>query len=147
MIPEWVMAYTAGILDGEGSLVLSKSHSRKRKDGSRKSIYQPNIQVTTSDDVITVFMKTHWGGALCIRKRTYLNPKWKDANMWYLTGYKKLIPFLESVIPYLQLKRAKAVIMLEFCKSRNRSWINTKRSEQTYQPHELQMIERFRGVK
>ena len=89
---ELTAAYAAGLMDGEGSI----GFLRRQSQAGRLAI-QPMVQCATTDDFIAPFFKQHWGGQLFVCPRARLNPKWKDALCWNLTGFDNILRFLRDV--------------------------------------------------
>lgn len=106
-----VRAYTAGIIDGEGTVGISASHARGRLH------LTPYVSCGTIDDKITPYLFEHWGGYLLMRPAK-LPGRPTAVLQWGISGFDNLIFFLAAVRPYLTLKADKADLVTLFCQSR-----------------------------
>lgn len=138
---KWKYSYLAGLVDGEGSICISKYFDKK----SGKLRIQPHFEITTSDSIITPFLKENFNGCIIVRKRKIYNENWHDANMWMITGNDNIINILEQMLPYLQLKKEQAELMIEFCKSRNISF-RKRREERYFTTREIEIYEKLKEL-
>ena len=98
-------AYIAGIIDGEGSLMV---YPFKSKDGY--TIYQARLTVgNTKKELIDYLEKTTGIG----RVRVSHTPRGKPFYYWALHG-NNIRKFLPGILPYLLLKRKQAGLLLEY---------------------------------
>ena len=104
------LAYTAGIIDGEGCIHIRIQHD-KRYNNCRK--YGLNVQVSSTDEWLCQWLHFAWGGS--IRYATRDNPKWRPYWAWQIVNRQALV-FLETILPYLHLKRPQAEIAIAFQK-------------------------------
>lgn len=102
------LAYAAGIIDGEGSIIISKTIPRHRKD------YQFRLKVTVgnTNELLILWMQAQFDGHTYKQERP-VGDKRKDVYYWYLHG-REASNFLELVYPYLCLKRPQAEIAICF---------------------------------
>jgi len=105
------LAYAAGIVDGEGCILVSDHPTRYKgktpeRLGTVYRTYSCRVAVATVDSVIAPWMHRHFGGSLCARKR----------QVWSWTlATSDAERFLRLVYPFLKLKKAQAKIALRFC--------------------------------
>lgn len=94
------LAYTAGIVDGEGCISV---HRQKRSHTIR-------VHVTNTNADLIARLLDWFGGHVyaSIRK----NPRHKDAFVWEVSALQAGI-FLQQILPFLFLKRAQAEVVLE----------------------------------
>lgn len=101
-------SYLAGFFDGEGSLVHVKKH------GWRMVVYQ------SSEPVIRWIEQITGTGTVAIRESNGSNLKkvgvLKPAFVWQLYG-RNAVALLEQLIPYLIVKKEKAMRVVEFYKN------------------------------
>jgi hypothetical protein len=102
-------AYMAGILDGEGSIILYRGKNRL---GSL--VLFPSVKIVNTDPKIHQLV-SKYGFHLHVERRTGRN---KDAYIGQLMSPKQIAEFLPKVIPYLILKLPQALLLLEYVTSR-----------------------------
>lgn len=85
-------SYAAGLIDGEGTITLSKN---KSSDKFRK----PAISVSSTTYELLQFLKNHYGGSIS-RHKTYQDHH-KESWSWKLS-YNKAIDFIQIILPYLK---------------------------------------------
>jgi hypothetical protein len=85
-------AYTAGIMDGEGTITLSKLSSTSK-------FRSPVITVSSTTHCLLTFLQENYGGTICTHKiyQQHHKPSWS----WMLR-YNNTITFLENVLPYMR---------------------------------------------
>ena len=105
-------AYTAGIIDCKSSICIRK---RKTKRGI---FYQPQIEVSSTENIIPDFLLQNYGGSVLTKNRSKYNKNWKDIKIWYLTGTNNIIDFLSKISPFIRAKKDQVNIMLNFCNQR-----------------------------
>lgn len=98
-----IYAYTAGIIDGEGTITLTKIHS------SNEFRY-PVVSVSSTTYSFLEYLKLHFGGTITpIKVKSNCKPAWH----WVLRG-NKVISLLSNIQPYLlepnKLYRANLII-------------------------------------
>lgn len=99
-----IYAYTAGIIDGEGTITLTKINS------SNEFRY-PVISVTSTTYSFLEYLKSHFGGTITTNKVYQENhkPSWH----WRLIG-NKVVTLLPNIIPYMlessKLYRANLIV-------------------------------------
>ena len=100
-----LLAYVAGIFDGEGSISISA-----RESHGYRTIGVSICVVNTKEWLIT-FLKMQFGGYIYFRD----TPESQHKNSWQWTKQgKKAVEFLELILPYLQLKRPQAELAIQF---------------------------------
>jgi len=115
---QWILPYTAGIIDGEGSIGI---HWHKSKSRHSLGYYGLRVTVGNTNPWLIQFLKFNFGGSITVRHR--LNPVWKDA--WHWTIYEKqAMNFLKLVVPYLQLKKPQAELAIVFQQTKRKRTLN-----------------------
>lgn len=115
-------AYTAGLIDGEGSIQLTR-HSAKAK------FRFPFVTMTSTTYQLCEFLKQTYGGYIC-KKKTY-SKKHKQAWHWNCQS-QAAIDMLEKILPYMRepekIRRA-SMILEEYPKLtvRNGKYSDTQR--------------------
>lgn len=89
-------AYLAGIVDGEGTITLTRMHS--------KEFRRPCITIASTDIELLIFIQTLTGGSI-ISKKNYQPDKHKDS--YTLTIKKKEMVFfiLINILPFLKIEK------------------------------------------
>jgi len=98
------LGYIAGTLDSEGTLAIHRN----------KNSYHAYVVVGQTDYSWLQGLKETWGGV--VYKGRGLNenrPHWAILWRWVLTG-DKMVALLETVKPFLRLKKTQAELLLEF---------------------------------
>jgi len=109
-------AYTAGLIDGEGTITIDK---RLRPSGV--AWYQVHIRVAMTKNAPLKKMVAWWSGH--VNETPYKhadnnNGKWSDYYAWQLWT-KQAVDFLTKIEPYLILKKENARIAIQFQKRVN----------------------------
>lgn len=113
------LAWFGGIIDGEGSIGLCKTHKGKTKTGY---IIVPQIQVSNRnkvliDEVSSILKELGVKSAYCIHRR-FENLKWSDEYQIHISKHADIIKLLETIRPFIISKTQQAETVLEFCKNR-----------------------------
>ena len=106
--------YLAGLLDGEGSLMITKWKGK----ASWKPQYRARISVSNTDRAVLMDVQRSFGGILA--NQPPRDPGWKYSYQLVWTG-GMAEPFLRCLLPYLQLKRERAEVLLEFVRHQRRT--------------------------
>ena len=99
------VAYLAGIIDGEGCIMVAAGTGRWHK--------QHQLRVTVSGTSLDLMLYLHKKfGARLTRVKRY-SEKWKPgfASMWYSNNAKQIV---EMVYPYLRVKKRQAEVALRW---------------------------------
>lgn len=99
--------YLAGIIDGEGSLIISRS------DRGNYMNYYGRIHVKNTDMRLMKWLVNNFGGNIHVNKpKSHLH---SVAYSWYFAGNaKSKEDLLLALMPYLIIKRDQAVQLIEF---------------------------------
>jgi len=92
-------AYIAGIIDGEGSILLTKQ--------SKNQHHSPVITVASTDIELLEWMKGIIGKGAIIRKKNYNCSKHKNSYTYSIVKDSAII-LLEEISPYLVINKKKA---------------------------------------
>jgi hypothetical protein len=96
MIRDIEAAYAAGILDGEGSISLTRV---------RKNRYpSPQVSVSTTDPELLDWFRARFGGSI-VRKPSY-KPTHSQSYEWKVTD-REALRVLERMRPYMVIERKK----------------------------------------
>jgi hypothetical protein len=94
------VAYIAGIIDGEGSIVL-----RHRKSGTREKDIYPSVMVYNNSKELMDWLVASIGGTYRLSDKRGREPGYT----WQITAAKDVFTFLNFIIPHLLIKHQKAV--------------------------------------
>lgn len=100
------LAYTAGIVDGEGSVSIIKQ-DRNRPSPSLSLV----VSIANNNAELFSFLQKRFGG------RTNFSNRWHKTYQWKLQAAKAQ-EFLQLILPYLLLKREQAELGIAFQKSK-----------------------------
>ena len=109
MVPNTTtLAYLAGFFDGEGCITIGKFTNKRT--GNLE--YGLTVETTQCNPEPLWTMKMLFGGYVGIKQST--NTGYKRLYR-HQAGRRKARYFLESLLPYLIVKREEALVALEFC--------------------------------
>lgn len=94
------LAYTAGLFDGEGCIYFNK-----RLKGHH--IPQLFVTVTNTDLDVLYWLKETYGGS--VSRHTKGTLAHKESWSWAMGGNPMSRAFLGQIVPYLKIKRLKAI--------------------------------------
>ncbi len=115
MIVETDLAYVAGIIDGEGSIVIYQRPMKKiihhGKYGDRTPKHELNVSVGMTDRKIPYYLKDLFGGSVCgvTQRSGNRKPFWK----WSVTG-QRASDLLKRLLPFLKTKALQAQTAIVF---------------------------------
>lgn len=102
-------AYLAGLVDGEGHLRIQQG--KERKGGRNYPRWNSSITIGMCDAAPVKWCRTKFGGSLTSRQLK--NPRHRDLHEWAVYG-RAASQLAEKLLPFLQLKREQAVLLLEY---------------------------------
>lgn len=105
------LAYLAGIIDGEGSIMLWKSEI----DPSRRGQFNLRVNISTTDKCLMVWLFENFGGRFYemnapSRKS---NPNWKQQYIWEVKR-PEMLKFLKNIHPFLVIKKERCEVAIRF---------------------------------
>lgn len=98
------LAYLAGMIDGDGFITITRS-VRKGKE-----YFGPQVGIAGTRREPHDLAASLWGGKVCAH--TPKNPAHRTQFQWQRMG-KAAVPILESLIPYLLIKKDHAYLALD----------------------------------
>lgn len=105
---EHTKAYTAGLMDAEGYLLIRRTRA---KDTNYVS-YSAVVKFTNTDRLIMKWMVETFGGVYKREDRPNMAPIYR----WFTQGAKHSAWFLSQILPYLVIKKEEANLLLEYYK-------------------------------
>jgi hypothetical protein len=102
----WEAAYIAGIIDGEGSIILTKLHENEHR--------RPCISIASTDKELLTYVQSIIGGAIN-NKKNYKPDRHKDSFTLNIKNKVRVLSILRQISPYLRVdkKRNRALWILE----------------------------------
>lgn len=99
-------AYTAGFLDADGSVALTKVH------GGEEWLRTPQVSFFNCDRSILESIQEHWGGGIKANKPTSKN---HNVSYYLIVGGNSCLKLLEDVLPYMKhsKKKKRASLIVE----------------------------------
>lgn len=122
------LAYIAGIIDGEGCI----SSCRNNAGGT----YRIRVMVVMCDSEAIEFGQLFFGGKIWARSSI---DNRRQAYIWTVSKREDQLFFLNSIYPYLRVKRDQAEIALE--------WLNTTRPGRRDEEIKATLHERLKALK
>jgi len=104
-------AYTAGLVDGEGCITITRRKKRNLVYPNNNWYYEPQVIVANTDKRMMDFLVDLYGGWVAIPKKT--RDYYKQDYHWKITG-DNMRRLLRDVLSYLVLKKKQAEIVLSF---------------------------------
>jgi hypothetical protein len=102
---EEFLRYIAGLFDGEGCISV---HINRTRWGHYLKAW---IAIVNTNREVIDSLLAHFGGHLYVRE--YINPKYKTCYYWYFYGLTNVVSFLQKLLPFLVIKKEKALKTIE----------------------------------
>lgn len=102
---DWEAAYIAGIIDGEGTITLTRMHQNEHR--------RPCVTIASTDKELLLFIQTLTGGIIA-DKRNYKPKIHKDSFTLNIKKKESVLRVLQSISEYLRVdkKRNRALWIL-----------------------------------
>jgi len=107
--------YTAGLIDGEGHIVIEKA--RRNNPKYKCPAYILMVGCTNTNKQIIEWLFKVFGSSKPLRKRNYGHTNWRAGYEWNVSAIKAL-KFLETIYPYLRIKKEQAKLAIKFQKEK-----------------------------
>jgi len=92
---KWQSAYVAGIIDGEGSITLTKLHKNEFR--------RPCITISSTDRELLLYVQTLTGGFIT-NKKNYSPDRHKNSYTLSIKKKKDVFFTLENITPFLSVQ-------------------------------------------
>jgi hypothetical protein len=112
------LAWTAGIIDGEGSIFIMK---QTREDRSRDTNYILRVSVQSTDPYMTAQLKQMFPDGAEFTVHIDNRENCSDTLKWQLNG-KKAARFLKEILPFMRVKTEQAKLAIEFQTATKKHW-------------------------
>jgi hypothetical protein len=105
------LAYLAGIIDGEGSIMLWKSNI----DPKRRGQFNLRVNVSSTDKCLMEWLFNNFGGHFYEMNAPSrkAKPHWKQQYIWEVSR-PHMLNFLKSIYDFLVIKKERCKIAIEF---------------------------------
>ncbi len=103
-IPDWKIAYLAGLVDGEGSIIIP----------SRKQLRVGLFIANTHKGVLEWVLGNFPCGSLRLVTRKQRQPHLKICYQIYIQGTRNVYQLLKGLLPYLIIKKEHAELCIKF---------------------------------
>ena len=112
-------AYVAGLFDGEGTVALSFVKIRPWISDPTKSIYGFKFQLAISNTNLAILedLKAEFGGTIANSNHRKAKPWHKTVWSWHLQSLKTQYYFLETVDPFILIKRPQVNLAFAYLKT------------------------------
>jgi len=113
-----VVAYIAGVIDGEGCITFQIDHRRRLLHGREINTvtFRPYVSIGTTNEACLRFIHGAIGfGSVRFKKH---EPPLRNSWEYVVTGHRNISILLALVNPYLIVKRKQGELTYEFCMSR-----------------------------
>ena len=108
-----VLAYLAGIIDGEGCIRIAKL-SQTSSQGLHP--YHAIVNCGMTNPLAVELLHQTFGGSIRNTNATCKNASpCKPLRYWYLNGTNGVAQALRVLYPYLRVKKMQAALLLDFC--------------------------------
>ena len=104
-----ILAYAAGIFDGEGTVGI---RVLRKKGNAEKKYHSVVVAITSTEPVLTNWLQINFGGRVNPAHKENAARNYKDAWKWTLLA-RHAAAFLTAIYPYLLVKRPQADVALE----------------------------------
>jgi hypothetical protein len=121
-VPETMLAYLAGIVDGEGCIAVVRYAYKSRRTGKRIWAYALSVVVVNTHRPLLRLFKKYFLGSIHPRTRYR---KRKPCFSWHI-AHQAGRAFLIRLLPYLREKRKQAVLAIR-CQAMNDRQVTFKR--------------------
>ena len=95
---DWEASYIAGIIDGEGSITLTRWHTKEHR--------RPCISIASTDLELLMYVQSLTGGKIN-SKRNYNPDKHKDSFTLTVLKKDEVFSSLQSILPFLRIEKKK----------------------------------------
>ena len=121
---KFLLAYIAGLWDGEGSFMLIRTGKVSPRTGMRECVATAQIcmAINGRQEKVLKLLKEMYDGCLFeIKDPPSKNMNAKSVIMWRVAAQKARL-FAKDLLPYLRMKKRQAEILIEYTeiKERNR---------------------------
>lgn len=145
-----LFAYLAGILDGEGSIMIRKNTYRIRNpkyNDCKNPQYLPKISIKMNTDIVLKIFKEFFNGTLYKEKTIYQSKNGFKTNKFmyvYHVENKSAFILLERLLPFIRIKKEQTITVLNI-KNLKQEYRNKREKNGKFQgqPYSKDLIEKL----
>ena len=100
-------AYLAGLVDGEGSIIIRHNHGNGNIQGLSLV-----VQVAMANTLVLEWAKSLYGGQV-YTYRDKRNDSWKPITHWHISA-RQALSLLGDIYPYMRVKANEACVAIDF---------------------------------
>lgn len=131
------IAYCAGIIDGEGSICVTKT---KPMQNRTNPLHAPLIRVGMNREEPMKFLKeTFECGNIFYEGVRKDRPNEKPMYRWVVTNREMVVNVIDMILPFLLVKKEQALLVKEMCLG----WVLAYSKKKGTYPEEIQRREDF----
>lgn len=128
---EWKIHYLAGIIDGEGCIIIVKPPIR---EGRKNHTYSLRISVVNTNQKLLEWLRANFGGSI----HPLRNKKRERVYYQWIVGQEDTYNLLQKIKPYTVIKKEQVDLAIEFYQKTQHlfntgkiipTWLNNKREE------------------
>jgi hypothetical protein len=112
------LAYLAGIVDGEGTITITSYKNSRKGKGKEHGRYGAKFSIINCDEGLMLWLVENFGGSSRPMKRNKINKAHRISYVWDM-GERAATPVISAICPFLVIKKAQALLYLEFRGTRN----------------------------
>jgi hypothetical protein len=101
-------AYLAGIIDGEGCIMLARRHPN---GPNRRPVYAPYVSIANTSPALRSWLEERLPGLATYNRFNRQPGRWREQWTWMLAGNRQVMTFLREIAPYLVIKREQAELV------------------------------------
>lgn len=117
MIPsDTVLAYIAGIVDGEGSICIYTHKCRTSRAGQMKAV------ISNTNRELLEFVQLYFGGSISAVNSAVNKARGRKTCYQWVVASQKALHFLEPIEPFLRVKKLQAQIAIEYQGQRRKGY-------------------------
>lgn len=109
------IAYCAGLIDGEGSICVTKTKAQVYQ-GRKAPLHAPLIRVgMIQEEPMKYLQETFNAGNIFYEGVRKDRPTQRPIYRWVVTNRAKVIKILTELMPYIFVKKKQAILVREMC--------------------------------
>lgn len=148
-------AYIAGVMDSDGCFMITRHKRQTKNKQTERGLafpkkvtswswsYLPAVKICQIQPEAVYFIKNEFGyGTITLGGARPSRPNSLPIFQWGIRKISDLVPFLESIMPYLKIKKNRAEFLLNYCKTvkRQSGYLGISGDELAYREESYQKM-------